>query len=135
MSDADVEFCRHQRASHRGIYVAYNDNPVGALPEAEFFVFQHDVGRLLGVTAASDSEVRVRRRQGKLGKEDIRHVGVIMLAGMNQERMRPLGFLQCVPKRGDFHEIGPRRRDEMDIHSLLFGSNPCRCQDGQSTIG
>ena len=52
---------------------------------------QHHAGGLVGMAAASDAEM-IRRRQAEITKESIRHVGVVMLAGMDQPQSKADGL-------------------------------------------
>ena len=44
-----------------------------------------------------------------------------MLAGMDQHRPAPIGLLEGVEQRRNLHEVGPRRRDQMNLgdHAAL----------------
>ena len=63
---------------------------------------------LFGMAARTDAEMMIRRRQTQIGKDRIGHVGIIMLTGMDQDRLKVWGGSQRVPERRDFHEVGPR---------------------------
>ena len=57
----------------------------------------------------------MRFRQHQVLEEGIRHVDVVMLAGVNDLRRGPIPLFEGVIKRGDLHEVGTRGSDEMDF--------------------
>ncbi len=116
MGERQAELLCDQTASQRRVDVADHDDPVGRRRAAEALIGNHHAAGLLGVAAAADLEIVVRRRQSEIGEERIRHVGVVVLAGMDDDRRGPVARRgERVIERRDLHEIRPRRRDEMDF--------------------
>src|SRR3546814_4893388 len=74
VGQGNAQLGRHQGAGQRRIHVADDDGPVRALLLADLFVGDHDGGGLLGMRAAADAEMMVRRRQAEVGKEAVRPV-------------------------------------------------------------
>ena len=66
-------------------------SPARARSQAHLLVFDHDAAGLLAVAAAADVEMDVRLRHAEVGEERVRHVGVAVLAGMDDSRRAP-GF-------------------------------------------
>jgi hypothetical protein len=58
-------------------------------------------------------------RQRQIGEKRIRHVDVIVLAGVNDYRIGPWLIFQSMVKRSDLHEIWPCSGNEMNF--LLLG--------------
>ena len=56
--------------------------------ETDLFVRDHHAAGLLGVAAAADFEMMVRLRQAQVAEERVRHVGVVVLSGMDDARRR-----------------------------------------------
>src|SRR3546814_5587877 len=94
------------------MHVADDDGPVRALLLADLFVGDHDGGGLLGMRAAADAEMMVRRRQAEVGKEAVRHVDVIVLSGMDQYRHEPVLPLQHVVASRNLADVWPGRGDK-----------------------
>ena len=66
----------------------------------------------------ADAEMMIRLRQRQIGEDRVRHVGIIMLAGVDQHRLEIRRGGERVPERRHLHEIGPRGGDQVD---------PCWC--------
>ncbi len=79
----DMEFHRCQSAGECRIGIAIHENTVWFFPDQNFFdLFQHPTGHS-PVGCAVDAEVVVRFGDIQLLEEDIRHIGVKVLAGMD----------------------------------------------------
>jgi hypothetical protein len=72
---------------------------------------------LLSVGAGADSEITVRLGQSELLKKNIRHRGVIMLAGVN-EGLENSGEGQGTQNGRSLHEVGASAYDVEDSHEL-----------------
>ena len=86
-------------------------------------VGDHHAAGLLGMAAAADLEVEVRRRQPEVAEERVRHVRVVVLAGVHDLRPAPGLAGERVVERRDLHEIRPRGGDQVDgegLHDLLL---------------
>jgi hypothetical protein len=78
-------FSSRQRPRQRGIGIPEYDAPVRSLPQQNLFdLDQHPPG-LFGMAAAADPQVDIRFGDAKLIEKDLRHVVVIVLAGMHQD--------------------------------------------------
>jgi hypothetical protein len=75
------------------------------------------------MAARADAEMMVRRRDPQVGQDLVRHVGIVMLTGVNEDRLEILRGGQRVEKRGHLHEVGPGGGDQMDAggrHAFPF---------------
>src|SRR6185503_3596564 len=81
VSHADAHLHSHERASNGGVHVADHNDPVRLLFGANFLEADHHAGGLDGVGAAADAEVDVRSRNAEFFEENVRHGGVVVLAG------------------------------------------------------
>ena len=113
MHDGDPELGTDQSARSRGVDVADDDDPVGTMFHADLFVSDHDVAGLFGMCAAADPKMKVGRRDTQIRQYRIRHIAVVMLAGVHEYRLGPFACLQCVVQRRNFHEIRPRGGNEV----------------------
>ena len=114
-ASVQAQFFRDQRASGGGVDVADDDDPGRTALQAYALISQHDAGGLLGMRPGTDAEMQIGRRQSQLAPEHVRHLRVVMLAGMDQHRASPARRLQLMKDRRDLHEIRPCRRDQMDF--------------------
>jgi len=87
---------------------------IGAIRLRHLLIGDHHPAGLYCVGAASDAQVEIGIRQTEIGEESIRHVGIVVLAGMHQHGFAPRRALQRVVNRRDLHEIRSRGRDQMD---------------------
>jgi len=61
----------------------------------------------------------------QLAKENLRHVLIVVLAGMDQQLRHKEMRLQCRDNRRDFHEVGTRADHVKDFHrGVVFNSQP-----------
>ena len=80
--------------------------------------------------AASYAEMDVGFRQAKVREKGIGHIGIVVLAGVDDNGLGPVLFLQRMVKRRYLHEIRPRGTYQMyshfaiQLHPILF-SNCC----------
>jgi hypothetical protein len=60
-----------------------------------------------------------------LGEEDIRHLGIVVLAGMHQSLFRSAQVSESAQHGRNFHEVRPRPNDVKNMHaqSLLHRMN------------
>ena len=115
MDGGDAELGPDQGAGDRRIDVADHDQPVRPVRLGDRAIGDHHLAGLLGMAARADAEVEIGLGQAEIGEEIGRHVGVVMLAGMDEDRRMVAARLQRVPERGHLHEIGPRRGDQMNL--------------------
>ncbi len=125
MGDRDVELHRRERARERRVDVTGDDDEVGLPLEQDSFDPDERPRRLLRVGAGADAEEDVRLRQVELGEEDVRHVGVVVLAGVDEVELDLGGELtERAVHRRRLHEVRARADDEADPCS------PCRHRGG-----
>jgi hypothetical protein len=105
------------RAGGGGVDVTDHDQPVGPVRHRDLFIGDHHAAGLLGMTAGADAEMVIGLRQRQVREDRVRHVGIVMLAGVDQHRLEIGRSGQRVPERRHLHEIGPGRCDEMDALS------------------
>jgi len=74
--------------------------------EDDRFKAAHDLGGLLRMTARTHAEIRIRLGNFQLSKEYVRHIPVVMLAGMNQY-LPDAAPLQAPQNGRRFHEVRP----------------------------
>lgn len=65
--------------------------------------------------ATADAELDMRRRESEIAQESLRHLLVVLLAGVNQGDAAPVFPSQGVEDRRDLHEVGPGTGNEMDF--------------------
>jgi hypothetical protein len=114
MDDGDSELASDHRAGRGRVDVADDDDPVGPVGERHLLIGDHHPAGLLGMAARADSEMVVGLRQLQVGEEGVRHVHVVMLAGMDQHRLEARRRGERVPERRHLHEIRARGGDQMD---------------------
>ena len=125
MGDRDVELHRRERAGERRVDVAGDDDEVGLPVEQDPLDPDERPRRLLRVGARADAEEDVRLRQVELGEEDVRHVRVVVLAGVDEVELDLRGELaERAVHRRRLHEVRARADDEADPCS------PCRHRGG-----
>ena len=101
---------------------------------AVFLEGDHDFGCLLRVAATSGRHENIRLRDAQLFEKNVIHFPVIMLAGMDDFISQPVLLLQSADDRCNFHEIGPRAGDEIDLflHDFLSRNNEQDCKPSRS---
>ena len=112
--DRNPEFGADLCAGGGRIHVAHHHDPVRLLARCHLLVRDHHPAGLLCVRAAADLEVKVRARQPEVAKKRVRHVGVVVLPGVDDLRPAPRLAGERVVERRNFHEIRACRRDEVD---------------------
>ena len=70
--------------------IANHNNDVGATLHAYTFVGHHDTAGLLRMRATANTQVKVRFRQTQVAKKYVRHIYVVMLAGVHKFHIAPL---------------------------------------------
>ncbi len=66
---------------------------------------------LLGVGARSHVQVCVRARQGQVPEEGVRHLGVVVLTGMDDDVPDRWACRKGARERRELHEVGTRPDD------------------------
>ena len=68
--------------------------------------------------------VHIRSRDAKLLKEHVRHIRVVVLAGVNQSLDNVLARLERIHHGRHFHEIWTRAYDVKYVHSFSDQRQP-----------
>jgi hypothetical protein len=105
MHHRNPELRPHHRAGGRRVDVAHDDNPVWTVLHAHLLVGDHDAAGLLCVRAAAHTQVEVRLRDAQVFEDRVRHVAVVMLSRMHQNRVGPVGGLEGMIQRRHLHEV------------------------------
>ena len=66
----------------------------------------HDVCSLTGMRACAHRKIHIRRGNGKLLEEHVRHVDVVVLSGMDQSLAEAPSF-QGTPYGSELYEVRP----------------------------
>src|SRR5438034_1849268 len=115
--DRNVQFRRGERAGKRGVGIPENEHAIGALLlEHGFKLLEHAPG--LGAMAGGpDTQVVIGSRYLQFLKEYGRHLGIVMLTGMDQDFSGHRA--QRPAHHGGFDELGTRADDRADFHAGL----------------
>jgi hypothetical protein len=97
VGDGDVQLGGGEGRAHRRVDVARHQDHVGGVVKQVTLDPDEHTGRLFGVGAGADLEVRVRLPHAEALDEPARERPVVVLAGMQDADGDPLGSLQ----RGD----------------------------------
>lgn len=116
MSYANAQFACGESAGDGGIDIAHNDDPIRLVLDADGLEFNHDASGLLRMRARANSEIDVRLWNLKVGEEVIGHLGVIVLARVNQEDVVVTPSAEGFEDGRDFHKIGARAGDQHEFH-------------------
>ena len=103
-----------------GIDVPDDHDPVGMPLFHDLLELDHGPAHLFGVGAGTDAQVHVRRGDAEFREEGFGHFPVIVLAGMHEEVLEPVGIAGNDARKGrDLHEIRPRPHHRHDSESGL----------------
>jgi hypothetical protein len=116
----NVQFLGDDRAGQRGIHVAHHQHGGRALVLAQLLEADHDLGGLLGMAAAAGGHEDVGLRNAEFFEEDVVHVAVVVLSGMDDLVSQHVLGLQGADDRRDLHEVGPGARNQINEHEQLF---------------
>jgi hypothetical protein len=114
VDDRETQLGRNHCAGGGGIDVADHDQPVRAVGHRHFLIRNHHAAGLLGMASGADAEMMVGLGELEIGKDRVRHVGIVMLAGVDQHRLEIRRGLERMPERRHLHEIGSRGGDQVD---------------------
>lgn len=116
MRHGDVQLGGGQRAGQGGIGVAIDQHGIGALVLQHFFdLDQHAPGHG-AVAAAVNVQKVVGLFHAQLGKEDVGHVGVKVLAGVHQHFLQASGLRHSERNHAGLDELWARAQDGDDFH-------------------
>src|SRR5687768_18595736 len=126
MCDRDMELRRGKRAGQCGIGIAVDQHPVRPLLDQDVLDPLELPPGHRAMAPASDSEMVLRPRYLEFVEEDIGHVRVKMLPGVNDD------FLERL-RGGDYTRDG-RRFDELRPRSNDGNHLFTACQDRKSVV-
>ena len=98
---------RRERAGDRRVHVPHHHDQIRPMLHQELLVGDHHLPGLLGVRAAAHPQVEMRLGQHEVPEEGVRHVEVVVLAGVHDDRLGPVRLLERVVERRDLHEVRP----------------------------
>ena len=116
MGDPQSQLGGHERDGERGVDVAGDHHYLGVLAQENRLDLHHHLRGLLRVRAAARSEVHVRLGHAQILEEDVGHLRVVMLAGVDQHLPHALALAQLGEDGRHLHEIGPGADDVKDLH-------------------
>jgi hypothetical protein len=102
------QLLRHHPRREGGIDIAVNNNKRGALRKANFFELRHYFRRLGRVRSRADVQIEIGGPHAEILEEDIGHVRIVMLAGMDQQMPDRRHALERMLHRSGLHEVRPR---------------------------
>lgn len=114
--DGDSELLGGYRASHGGVHVSYHHGQVRPVIETYFFILDHGPADGLGMSITPYSQVNIRLGYAQVGKKGVAHVRVVVLSGVDDDRLEFRVFPHLMVQRCNFHKIRPRGGDEMYFH-------------------
>jgi hypothetical protein len=112
--DWKAELGGDHRAGGGRIDVADHHQPVRPVGQRHLLVGDHYAAGLLGMASGADAEMVIGLGQAQIGEYRVRHVDVVMLAGVDQHGLEIGSGGQRVPKRRDLHEVRARGGDQVD---------------------
>src|SRR6185503_239467 len=74
----------------------------------------HDRRRLLRVRPGPHLEIVVGRLNAEIPEERVRHLGIVVLAGVHDDVLDPRAHGECAGERSEFHEVRSRADDRED---------------------
>jgi hypothetical protein len=127
VGDRDAQLDRGQGRGEGGVDVSHHDQGARTLLGDHRLDPLQDLGGHLRMRARAHAQVRIGRGDPEVIEEVIRHGGVVVLAGVDQEHLELIPGTQ-LPKQGcDFHEVRaggshchhPHRALRRLLHRLL----------------
>jgi hypothetical protein len=119
VSERNEPFCRHERGRHRRVDVTDHEDEVGALLFDHAVELDHHPGGLFAVACRPDAERDIGARHAELLEEDLRHGLVVVLLGVNEERLQAGRLPEGLDDRGHLHEVRPGPDDAGDLHASI----------------
>jgi len=115
VGDGDAELCRGQCRRERGVHIAGDDHDVGRFIEHHAFETLERTRRLSPMRIGAHPEQVIRRWYSQLGEKHLRHLTVVVLAGVHDD-VASCGKLcaQLLEDRRHLDEVGPRTKDVRD---------------------
>ena len=144
MGDWDTELLRGEGTGDGGVDISNHNHQIRPVLQEDLLISHHNPGCLFGVGPRPHTQVIVGPWNAQFLKEDAGHVGVVVLAGVDNPDLKiatpPLTFCLLFPiapspspaflhrlyNRRDLHEVGPCPGDEMD-DAFFHGSPSISC--------
>ena len=119
MGHGDMELGGGQRAGNCGVGVTVDEYPVGLfLLNERFDAFEHAAGH--GAMAETgDAELMIRAGDVELAEEDVRHVGVEVLAGVDDDFLDAALPANGAADSGGLDELRPGAKDGEYFHARM----------------
>ena len=117
MTDAHLELCGHERGGDGGVHVAVRQDEVGTDFDDHRLEALHHGRRLLSVGPRPHAEVVVGRRDPQLLEKGVRHVRIVVLAGVDDHMLDP-ALHELAVDGGELHEVRAGADDGEDAHHL-----------------
>ena len=110
-----------QRAGQCGIGIAVDHQGIRYFPEQDVFhAGQCGCGHLR-MAATTNTEIVVRPRDVQFLKENVGHVGIVVLAGVDEHMLPGLRLPNSRAHEGFLDDLGAGTHERDDFHALLFG--------------
>src|SRR5256885_954919 len=119
MAHPHLKLSAHQRCSHGGVHISVNQDKVGAAIGYHRLETSNDLGGLVSMAAPSHVKIPVARGHVPLAQEDVGHIAVVVLTGMNQRLSQPAESVQRSQDGSSFHEIGASSNDVKNMHATF----------------
>ena len=120
MGRLDAQLGRHQGCGDRRVDVAIDQYQIGTALLDHLLEGCHDPGGLYRVRRGPDPQIDVRCGQIELLEEYLRHVGIIVLARVDQSLLDAIMFGQATQHRGGLHKVGSGADDVENVHAILL---------------
>ena len=119
VADRQQQLRGGQRGRHRRVHVAGDEHDIGLRLEQHRLEPLHDRSRLLGMRPRAHSERVVGLADSELLEEDLGHLAVVVLAGVDEDVLELVAApLQLRRDRRDLHHVRPRADDREDLAAL-----------------
>ena len=115
VGDRELELGRRQRGGDGGIGIAENDHPRRALGHQDLLNLVQHGTRLAPMGSGADLEIAIRPGDIEFTKEDLGHLVIIMLTGMNDVFLNA-GRPQGATHRPRLDELRACTDDSEDLH-------------------
>lgn len=117
MGDAHAQLDGGKGDGNGGVDVAHDENQIGLVVKKGGFDTLEDFGGLGGVGAGADLEIDVGCWNAHLAEENVVELVVVVLAGMNEERLDIRVALHFAHQRRNFGKVGARPNDVHDFET------------------